>query len=208
MNAGLSSLTKLKQAVLPGSMRNDPSHDDTLVSLGLGVAESIETYLDRKLSWQVGDTLEMEAQRIVFGVPRYPVGAVSAVEIRRTPQGAWESILSGVSRFANASGLVCFRNAPGDESATLRVTYSGGYWWTTAEEGEEEQEMPEGATPLPSVLFTAWTMQVQAHATALKLFGTQGGDESFGAKSNLLMNAEQLIPAVAGMIKPFRRFNA
>lgn len=206
MNAGLSSLRKLKQAVLPDSMRESAMWDDTLVSLGLGVAEVIERHLDRRLAWLVTDIMESDAQRTVISLPRYPVASITAVEMQSTPTGAWEDIIGSVARFPKVTGLVLFRSPPGDESSTLRVTWSGGYWWDTNEDGGGEQ--PEGSTLLPPALFTAWAMQVQAHCTALDLFGAQAGKEVLGAASNLLTNAEALTPAVVTMLKPFRRFAA
>lgn len=208
MNAGLSSLSQLKKAIMPDALRANAMYDDALVSLGLGVAEAMESYLDRKLAWMVGDTTEQDAQRIIISVPRYPVAAFTAVEVQRTPTGAWEDIMSSVTRLAKASGLVCFRNAPGDESATLRVTYSAGFWWDTEEEGGGT--MPEGAEPLPAALFQAWVMQIQARCNALDLFGAQAGKDTntLGAGSNLLANAQEFIPAVETTLKRFRRMSA
>lgn len=206
MNAGLSSLAILKTAVLPDSMRSSAMWDDTLVALGLGVAEAIEQHLDRRLAWMVGDTVESDAQRVIISVPRYPVTEFTAVDLQATPTSFWENIGGLVTRYAKSSGLVCFGRPPGDESSTIRVTWSGGYWWDTEEEGSGE--IPEGVTALPNVLFTAWATQVQALCTALDLFGAQAGKDVLGSGSNLLINAEALTPAVVTMLKPFRRFAA
>lgn len=204
MNAGLSSLAKLKTAVLPDSMRSSAMWDDTLVALGLGVAEAIEQHLDRRLAWMVGDTVESDAQRVIISVPRYPVTEFTAVDLQATPTSFWENIGGLVTRYAKSSGLVCFGRPPGDEASTIRVTWSGGFWWDTEEEGGGEQ--PEGSTLLPAALFSAWAMQVQAHCNAMDIFGAQAGKEILGSASNLLVNAEALIPAVVTMLKPFRRF--
>ena len=206
MNAGLSSLAKLKQAILPDSMRQSAMWDDTLVALGLGVADAIEAHLDRKLARVVGDTAECDAQRIFVSVPRYPVTAWTEVEMQSEPNGTWEDISGQVTRYMSHAGMVLFRTTPGDESATIRVTYTGGFWWDTDEEGAGE--MPEGALPLPPALFTAWSMQVQAQCNALDLFGAQSGKDVLGSASNLLTNADAFIPAVVTMLKPYRRFAA
>lgn len=206
MNAGLSSLAKLKQAVLPDSMRASAMWDDTLLALGLGVADAIESHLDRKLGWKVADVALCEAQSLVISLPRYPVSNVSAVERQAAPNQTWESVSGSVTRYSLPSGIIYFRNPPGDDAATLKVTYSGGFWWDTDEEGTGE--MPEGATALPAALFTAWAMQVQAQCNALDLFGAQSGKDVLGSTSNLLTNADAFIPAVVTMLKPFRRFAA
>lgn len=206
MNAGLSSLAKLKQAILPDSMRQSAMWDDALVALGLGVADAIETHLDRKLAWMEDDTAECDAQRIIVSVPRYPVALWSDVEMQSTPGAAWEDISGSVTRYHGKAGIYYFRTSPGDESATIRTTYSGGFWWDTDEEGAGE--MPEGATALPASIFTAWAMQVQAQCNALDLFGAQAGKDVLGSASNLLTNADAFIPAVVTMLKPYRRFAA
>lgn len=206
MNAGLSSLLKLKTAILPDLMRSSPMYDDALSALGLGVADAFETYLDRKLAWVEDDTCECDAQRIFVAVPRYPVRVWSAVEMQSSPAGEWDDISGQVTRYQSLSGLVIFRRAPGDDSATIRVTSSGGYWWDTSEEGDGV--MPVGAFPLPPALFTAFAMQVQAHCNALDLFGAQAGKDVLGSASNLLANALALTPAVEVMLKPFRRLVA
>lgn len=206
MNAGLSSLTRLKLAILPEQMRSSAMYDETLAALGLGVADAIEAYLDRKLAWMEDDTCECDAQRIFIGVPRYPVRTWSAVEMQSSPTGEWDDISGQVSRFQSLSGLVIFRRSPGDDSATIRVTATGGYWWDTSEEGDGV--MPEGAYPLPVGLTAAWTMQVQAHCNALDLFGAQAGKDVLGAGSNLLTNAEAFIPAVKTLLAPYRRMVA
>jgi len=206
MNAGLSSLTKLKQAILPDSMRQSPLWDDTLQTLGLGIADAFETYLDRKLAYVAGDVIETDAQRIFVSVPRYPVSTFTSVQIQTTPTGTWEDISGQVTRYLKKEGMILFRTAPGDEAATIKTTYTGGFWWDTDEEGAGT--LPEGATALPAALFTAWSMQVQAQCNALDLFGAQSGKDVLGAASNLLTNADAFIPAVVTMLKPFRRFAA
>lgn len=187
-------------------MRQSAMWDDTLVALGLGVADAIESHLDRKLARVVDDTSECDAQRIFVSVPRYPVTAWTAVEMQTTPTGTWEDISGQVSRYMSHAGLVLFQTAPGAESATIRITSTGGFWWDTDEEAAGE--MPEGALPLPPALFTAWSMQVQAQCNALDLFGAQSGKDVLGSASNLLTNADAFIPAVVTMLKPYRRFAA
>jgi hypothetical protein len=206
VNAGLSSLTKLKAAILPDSMRANAMWDDTLIALGLGVADAIESYLDRKLGWMVDDVTEYDAERVVVGVPRYPVLAFTAVELQSTPGATWESIGGSVMRFMPKAGLISFQHSPANEFGTIRVTSTGGFWWDESEEADGT--MPEGATPLPGALFTAWAMQVQAHCNALDLFGAQAGKDTLGSSSNLLTNADAFIPAVESMLKSFRRFAA
>lgn len=202
----LSSLTKLKQAILPDSMRASTMWDDTLTALGLGVADAIETHLDRKLGYVVGDTSLCDAQRIAVSVPRYPVAAWTAVDLQTTPEGTWDDVRASVSRYMSNAGMLLFRTPPGDEFATLRVTFTGGFWWDTTEDASGE--MPSGATALPASLFTAWSMQIQAHCNALDLFGAQSGKDVLGSASNLLTNAESFIPAVISLLKPHRRFAA
>lgn len=176
------------------------------MALGLGVADAIDSYLDRKLGWLEDEVTECDGSRVVVSVPRYPVAVFSSVELQTTPGAVWEDLSGSVMRYVQGAGLISFRHPPANEFGTIRVTSTGGFWWDESEEADGT--LPEGATPLPPALFTAWAMQVQAHCNALDLFGAQSGKDTLGASSNLLTNADAFIPAVEATLKRFRRFAA
>jgi hypothetical protein len=207
MNAGFSNLKRLKAAVLPASMRSRVDWDEALVDLGLGVAEMIEGHCARKFAWSAEDTHLEDAHRTVISLPRYPVASIDEVELQSEVGGAWDDIAGQVTRQELRSGVVQFRDTPGGEGGTVRVTYSGGFWWDTDE--YEGGTMPEGAQALPRAVFSAWVLQVQAIAQARDLFGTAGGAAQAKGRDNAALLPEaHLIPVVLEMLKPFRRFAA
>lgn len=207
MNAGFSNLKRLKAAVLPAATRTRTDWDEALVDLGLGVAEMIEGHCARKFGWSAEDTHVEDGQRLIVSLPRYPVAAIEAVELQSEPGGAWDDISGEVLRQELRSGMIQFRNPPGAEYTTIRVTYSGGFWWDTDE--YEAGTMPEGAQALPRAVFSAWVLQVQAIAQARDLFGTAGGAAQAKGRDNAALLPEaHLIPAVVSLLAPLRRFAA
>lgn len=206
MNAGFSSLTKLKKAILPAPLRTRVDWDDALVDLGKGVVEMIEGHCNRRFAWVVEDTYTTDANRIVVSVPVYPVSVWDAVEMQSDPTSAFSDISGSVTRYESRSGILYFRSAPGDELGSIKVTLTGGYWWDTNEDASGE--IPAGATSLPFALFTAWTMQVQAIAQAQDLFGAASGKPQSKANENTLLPQAELLQAVQSMITPYRRFAA
>lgn len=207
MNAGFSNLKRLKAAVLPAAMRTRVDWDEALVDLGLGVAEMIEGHCARKFGWDAAATYAEDAHRTVISLPRYPVVAIAAVDLQSEVGGTWEDISGQVTRQELRSGVVLFADPPGDEGGTVRVTYSGGFWWDTDE--YEGGTMPAGAQALPRAVFSAWVLQVQAIAQARDLFGTAGGAAQAKGRDNAaLLPESNLIPVVVELLKPFRRFAA
>lgn len=180
--------------------------DASLTALGLGVVEMIEGFCNRKFAFG-SDTHEEEASRVVISVPRYPVAEWSGVDLRDTPGDEWSDISSSVTRYESTSGIIYFRHSPGNDIQSLRVTYTGGFWWDTSE--DEPELMPEGAKPLPYALCSAWVMQVQAIAETRDLFGTQAATAAQkAANKNAYRPEAELLPMVEVMLRPFRRFAA
>lgn len=206
MNVGFSSLTKAKALLLPAATRTNPMWDDQIITLGLTVAELIEGHCARKLAWVEGDTFETEANRIVISVPRYPVIEWTALEMQTEPGATWEDVSDSILRYEAASGLLHFRTPPGDVSQTLRVTFMGGFYWDTTEDATGTA--PEGAPALPNVFLSAWTLQMQAIAQAMDLFGAAAGKPQSKGNENTRLPLAELLPIVQTMINPYRRFAA
>lgn len=205
MNAGFSSLTRLKQAIMPSSLWASVQYDDAVTDIGLGVAEMLADYCGRQFAYQVGDTFIQDAARLVMAVPRYPVNEWAAVAIQGSPTDAWEDISGSVTRYEGSSGVLYFRHAPGTEAGSLRVTYTGGYWWDSTE--DRSGTIPAGAVPLPMALFNAWTLQVQAITQSRDLFGLVAAQAAAVEKTARPSEAH-LLPAVVSLINPYRRFAA
>lgn len=162
MNAGFANLTTLKRHLLAERLRPEITFDDQVLAVGLGVAGAIERYCDRKFGRVVGDTWETpSADRLTFVLPRYPVEAITAIDLRGSYGEAWQSqdpdelLLQVVSD----SGIVTFDVAIGWRGSVVRFTYTAGYWWDTTE--DDTGELPTGATELPADLRHAWLLQCE-----------------------------------------------
>lgn len=137
MNAGYASLTALKAHLLHADLRAETGYDAPILQLGLGVANLIEGVLNRKLARAVDDTYITRGGRGILLLPRYPVEALTSIETRLGNADAWTVQAGEPLTWSAESGLVTFYAPPGDARWQVRTTYTGGYWWPTAEGTEE-----------------------------------------------------------------------
>lgn len=203
MNAGFSSLTALKKSVIPSALRSRTDFDDQLVDIGLGVAGMIEGFLGRSLAWEEGAQEMFPADQLHFGLSRYPITTLEAVEIQGSGESTWEDITDDAARTEKAAGLIQFASLPGSRHDTIRVTFDGGFWWDDSEDASGT--LPTGATRLPSALKLAWIAQVQAVVEALKLTGPQAATSKDKEQAAIL--SAELLPGVKTMLDAFRRMS-
>jgi hypothetical protein len=97
-------------------------------------------------------------------VPRYPLESVSKLELKEDESVGWEEQVNAVESVGEASGLVYWGYDMAAASAQIRLTYTGGFWWETAEpeDAAYPTAMPTGATALPEALRTAWLLQCES----------------------------------------------
>lgn len=162
MDAGLSNLWTLKAHLLPEAIRARPTYDETMLTLGRGTAWLMQRHCNRELARVAGATHTAEAgDRTVIVLPRYPIEEVTAVELRTRPTDPWESQdLDCIARIDHAAGLVILESPMGIWHSMLRLTYTGGYWWSTTEPPDAEAQ-PAGSTALPADLQLAWLLQCE-----------------------------------------------
>lgn len=154
MNAGFSNLTFLKKRLLLASDAAGTAHDDAVAALGLSVAGYFEAECDRKFARVAGDTYECDAAKRFAVVPRYPLEAVTKIELRKTlTEGYVEQTVVPVN-FSKDAGVVTFSLLPAVMGDTVRITYTGGFWWDTTEDLTGTK--PSGAEGLPQALLLAW----------------------------------------------------
>jgi hypothetical protein len=153
MNAGLSTLLWLKKRLLMASDVETSTFDDAILALGLGVAGHLEDMTGRKFGRVVGEKHEFDASRTFTLVARYPIEAVTQIELRLTAVAGWES-WTGDYNIAADSGMVVFPAAMSGYCSRGRLTYTGGWWWNTNETAEDA--LPSGATAVPPGLQLAW----------------------------------------------------
>jgi hypothetical protein len=181
MNAGFANFDTLKKHLLAGSSaKSDTRFDTAIKAVGLGVAAAIENYTNRKFFRTADDTYISSADRAEFILPRYPVESVSLIEQKNTEADGWVTLDQSpwdlVQTFDLSAGIVRFAddNDLGNYSAQIRFTFTGGYWWETAEPDDPAypSQMPAGATPLPNDLKLAWLLQCEAVWAARDKLGT------------------------------------
>jgi len=204
MNAGFSSLAWLKRRLLLASDVAGTTYDEAVTAVGLGVASQIEAFCDRKFERTAGEIHEAHGNRTYFVVPRYPIEAVSAVESRESSVAAWTTVDASNWNFIAEAGLVTMLFPPTGPMGSVRVTYTGGYWWDTTEDATGSK--PSAATALPDALRQAWV-------TACKTFWDRSSLENsakagFGGEEAGRMIAMDFdLPAVVQKtLAQFRRF--
>ena len=202
MNAGFSSLTVLKQHLLPGTWSEVTSEDAAITALGLGVAELFAGHCGRAFERAVDAVEKHPTGAGYLQLRRFPVEEVGDVELQGSFGAAWEDALSSVARVDEKSGvmvMVC----PFAEGGTLRVTLTGGFWWDTSEDASGT--LPAGATELPVVIRFAWLMQCSALWARGQMDAVKAGLASgnLGALSALINEAE-ILPVVKTMLEPYR----
>ena len=162
MNAGLGSLMNVKTGVLPEATRARDSWDEPLLQIAQGVASLFDRYCNRTLARTVDAVYETPGGVYAISLPAYPVEGDIVVETRRAGETTWEDISESIEQVFPHSGLVEFSSIIGTRRDLLRVTYTGGFWFSTAEPGDAGQVMPDGAKALPVAVQSAWHLQIQA----------------------------------------------
>ena len=210
MNAGFSNLDTLKKQLLAGTMKNDVRFDATILVIGQGVAGQFETFCNRKFMRVVGDTEILPADRCQFLLSRFPLEAITAVDLKMNEALGFES--QSPTTFYNTVGLKSgIVNCPegadaGPWYAQVRFTYTGGYWWETLEPDDASfpSSMPAGASPLPQELFLAWVLQCRHLWSQIDKLGT---DILKDGKPSSLRFPEEFAPTVQKTLGQFTRYN-
>lgn len=213
-NAGFANLATLKAHLLASAQRTSTAYDAPIAAIGLGAAAAIAQFCNRRFERLAADTEIIAADRVEFLLRRYPVEAVSKIELKLTEALGWEELVINdvVNTIDLESGIVHFagRNDVGPDYGQVRFTYTGGYWWEQVEPdaGGYPTAQPAGSSALPADLKLAWLLQCEAVWMARDKLGvsvlTSGnsGDFVTGTISNL-----DLIPMVKKMLQQYIRFN-
>lgn len=208
MNSGFSPLSTLKAHLLAEAQRQFTDYDAALTAIGTGVAAAFEKFCNRKFQRTEDDTVTFTAAREVFILPRYPVEEVSAIALQvQYSDGFVAQSISQILNVHLASGVVRFGGTLGSDLDLVQLTYTGGYWWSTTEEADGTEALPDGATALPADLFEAWLLQCK------KVWQVndplQTGIATGGANVQLVglsLAGLELLPLVKQMITPHIRY--
>lgn len=207
---GLGNLAGLKEQVLGAALRTSTEFDRVIMAVGQGVARQLEKHCNRKFARVEGDTFVCYADRTLIILPRYPIESVTLIEQKSSELdgyvslGAVNSVLQSI---AHDKGILQFGAQLGSFLEQVRITYTGGYFYETAEPDEGTTSPPAGSTALPEDVRLAWFLQCRAMWQTLDKLGTDiattGGTSQFVTGT---LPSLELLPAVKELLASHRRF--
>jgi hypothetical protein len=202
MDLILGNRTTLKQWLLPETWQAETQRDGSIDAIGLGVAQAMEGFCNRKFGWVEDEQTLHPANEAVLHLARFPIDAKPTVEFRGYGSDTWEDAADAIAQWRADIGQILFDTALGTTSDLVRITATGGYWTDTTE--DESGVQPDDSTLAPSALVSAWQIQCRHLWTSLKLFGDTG--ETAVPQHAHLLGGFDLLPVVKVILNPLRRF--
>ena len=199
-------MTELKGQLLAASLRSDTNYDAVITGIGLGVANLFDQYCNRTFARTAGKTDTFSADRRHWYLNCYPVEQITGVaKCDDQADGFVASPLppaasSLIQQMQLDQGYIMFIAIQGYFFSRIRVTYTGGYWFDTTEDGSGV--MPGTATALPAGVKTAWYLQCQQIWKRLDKLGAQIAQDPEGQTS---LDKMELTPMVKQLLRPFQR---
>jgi hypothetical protein len=206
MNVGLGNLTELKGQLLAASLRGDTNYDGVITGIGLGVASLLDQYCNRTFARTVGKTDIFSADRRHWYLNCYPVEEITGVaKCDDQAEGFVASTLppeasSMIQQTQLDQGYVMFIAIQGYFFSRIQVSYTGGYWFDTTEDGSGVK--PATATALPAAVKTAWYLECQEVWKKTDKLGAQIAQNPEGQTA---VSGMQLAPLVKELLRPFKR---
>jgi hypothetical protein len=204
MNVGFSNLTTLKRHLLPDTWESETSLDEILAELGLGVASQIEDYCARKFARAVNDTFQVPADTMMIQLPRFPIAGTPTLELRTAGDATWTTEADSIDQVASEAGILYLTAPLGTVRDRVRVTYTGGFWWNTQDAPTPDDELPAGATALPSGILLAWLLQCQTISAARELLATKALPTGKAAMDVVGDSGIRLLDTVKDSLQPYR----
>jgi hypothetical protein len=206
MNAGFSNLATLKAHLQNSGLRARTDFDTAITALGLGVAAQFERHCTRLFTRAASTTMKFPADQDHVIVERYPIEAVTKVEVQNNPTAGFVESAGAIQNWNADSGIVWFGSALGMSNEVAKLTYTGGYFWETKETTDQgyPTSVPSGSTALPDDLKLAWLLQCGAVWAAMDKLGIGVADKPEAQSKTA---ASKLIPQVEDILKTYRRFS-
>jgi hypothetical protein len=205
MNIGLGNLTELKGQLLAASLRADTNYDAAITAIGQGVAGQIDHYCNRRFAWLENDSDQFRADRRHYYLKRYPVASITQCQRQDTLTDGWLNlpVTDLIQQWNLQIGYISFIALQGYEFSQLLVTYTGGFWFDTTEDGSGV--MPAGATLLPADVKFAWYLQCQ---NVWRQWDRLGNQIAEAPESQTSGQTLQLAPFVRELLDDHRRLFA
>jgi hypothetical protein len=206
-NLGLGNRIELKRHLLSPDLVTRTTWDARIDAIGLGVALAFDKHCNRKFERLAGATDLFHSERWFWVLERYPVETITAIDQRTDLAAGWVSegtVNSVLQQWSETSGVVQFPSIFGTSISETRITYTGGYWFDTAE--TEDTAQPAGSTKLPGDVKEAWFIQCKKVWEVYDPLG-KGIAAEVGGPKTLTLAGLELVPLVNDMLAGHIRMN-
>ncbi len=210
MNAGFSNLASLKAWLLPAGLITGSDYDQQIAAIGLGVVGRFERHCNRKFA-RVEDFVEIfPADRTKHVVQRYPIEAISKIEVQQVKQDGFAELPDLIINQQNDAGLIYFYGQQGWQRGLVRITYTGGFFWETLDSDDDgfPTELPDGATAIEAELLLAWQLQCEHVWTQRDKLGLAIGTDPHASHTRVVPSLAliDLLPDVEKLLNGFIRY--
>jgi hypothetical protein len=198
----LTQLATLKERL--GILAGDTQYDALLTRAIEAVSARFERECNRVFTRTVGFTQEFPATEMEIVASCYPVESVSKFELKTSEAEGWAEqtgigyLLRQACVISLAAPLVVLPRVSIGSAGLGRVTYTGGYVMPGATPGA-------GQVPLPADLEQAAIEQVAAWFYNREKLGLIRYWPDVG--TYVVLSQLPLLPEVAAMIRPYRRWS-
>jgi hypothetical protein len=205
MNLGLGNLIELKRYLLAAGVVASIDFDAAITAIGKGVARLFDRHCNRIFERGDNITEEFSADRRVWITKRFPIELISSIEQRDTSGVPWTGLVveNTILQRDDKAGIIKFGSTQGTHLSQMRLTYSGGYWFDTTEDGSGV--MPAGATLLPEDVKLAWFIQCAEVWNKKDKLGKNITKDDATFVSQLLMSLD-FVPQVKAILNGHVRY--
>jgi len=199
-------LTELKGQLLAASLRTDTNYDGVITGIGLGMANLFDQYCNRTFCRTAGMIDTFSADRRHWYLNCFPAETITAIAKQDDlTDGFVASALppdpsSLIQQAQLEQGYIMFISLQGYFFSRIQVTYTGGYWFDTTENGTGV--MPGTARALPAGVKTAWYLQCQQ---VWKRWDRLGAQIAQDPERQTALDRVELAPMVKQLLNPFKR---
>jgi hypothetical protein len=215
MNCGLGNLDTLKRHLLAGTMQDQTRFDQVITDIGQGVAALFDQYCNRTFTYAEHQTQIFRGNRAHWYMPGFPVVAFEIVELRFFAADSWTNISGQPLSINEESGLLSFGYTLGVDPIQVRVTWTGGYWFETAEPSDTTypsaiptlisscSALQPAKFMLPADIRLAWLLQCREVWNKVDKLGLGLADKPDAQSAT---GALELTPMVKQMLRSYVRY--
>jgi hypothetical protein len=170
------------------------------------MANLFDQFCNRTFCRTVGKQDIFSADRRHWYLNAFPVEAITGNEKKDDEKDGFVSYplppdgSSLIQQMQLDQGYIMFISIQGYFFSRIRITYTGGFWFDTTEDGSGV--MPAGATLLPAAVKSAWYLQCQHVWKRIDKLGAQIAQDGEGQSA---LSAIEVIPLVKELLRPFKR---